>query len=116
MTCNLCKKMPAMFHTFVAQLGRSVPVCPHCLPHAGASIKVSTHGMGIPSIRMAAQPSIEDEFMNMFKTRSERVCCDTCGHDLIDLQRTTKLGCSDCYTAFEKQLAPMINSIHGGDV
>jgi len=114
MTCQLCKKSSAMFHTFVPQLGRSVPVCPGCLSHAGASIKISSHGFGIPSIQVT-RPSIEDEFTSMFKTRSERVCCDTCGHDLIDLQRTQKLGCSDCYTAFERQLAPMINSIHGGD-
>ena len=115
MTCNICRKSPAMFNTFVPTVGRSVPVCPACLTSGSGTIKITSHGIGIPSIRMTTSP-LEDEFASMFKTRSERVCCDTCGHDLIDLQRSTKLGCSDCYTAFERQLAPMIASIHGGDV
>jgi protein arginine kinase activator len=39
--------------------------------------------------------------------------CPTCGQTYAEFSRTGRLGCSDCYLAFDKQLEPLFRRIHG---
>jgi protein arginine kinase activator len=41
------------------------------------------------------------------------ICCPTCGLTDSDFRETGRLGCSDCYQTFYKQLAPLLKRIHG---
>lgn len=38
--------------------------------------------------------------------------CSGCGLTLADFRRMGKLGCSQCYTEFEKELEPLLKRIH----
>jgi protein arginine kinase activator len=40
--------------------------------------------------------------------------CRTCGLTLNQFRQTGLLGCPDCYTAFESQLAPLLQKAHEG--
>lgn len=39
--------------------------------------------------------------------------CPTCGCSYSDIAREGRVGCADCYTAFEKELERTIRSVHG---
>src|SRR2546421_12866816 len=40
--------------------------------------------------------------------------CPTCGTGYLEFRQTGLLGCSDCYRAFEHQLAPLLERAHEG--
>ncbi len=39
--------------------------------------------------------------------------CPTCGMKFVEIARTGKVGCADCYQAFYDRLLPTIHKIHG---
>ncbi|MDD5449456.1 MAG: UvrB/UvrC motif-containing protein [Candidatus Omnitrophica bacterium] len=41
--------------------------------------------------------------------------CPNCGFTYMDFKKIGRLGCSECYTAFKKNLAPLLKRIHGAD-
>ena len=42
-----------------------------------------------------------------------QVRCGSCGFDYSDFKRLGRLGCPECYRAFEKQLLPLLRQLHG---
>jgi len=46
---------------------------------------------------------------------SQTVKCSECGLSYQSFRKMGKLGCSACYEAFKKQLAPLLRRIHGSD-
>ncbi|MDH3215792.1 MAG: UvrB/UvrC motif-containing protein [Candidatus Krumholzibacteria bacterium] len=50
------------------------------------------------------------------QTQSEKmgkVQCPKCGFDYSNFKKSGRLGCSECYTAFETQLLPLLRQLHG---
>ena len=43
----------------------------------------------------------------------EDIICSVCNTSFEEYKKTGKLGCSKCYSAFEKQLKPIIEGIYG---
>ena len=41
--------------------------------------------------------------------------CPTCGRSIFDVQKTGRLGCSDCYEVFHDELNPVLRRIHGSN-
>lgn len=39
--------------------------------------------------------------------------CSTCGRTLKEVQKTGRLGCSDCYKVFKEELNPVLKKLHG---
>ncbi|MCL2570478.1 MAG: hypothetical protein FWE16_04715 [Firmicutes bacterium] len=120
MLCELCKKNRATIHKLSPMHGRSIAVCSGCLtkPQTVSFTVTSTnYGIGIgptitsiektitsfsPSISSLHQQSIE-----------KNIVCTNCAYELSAFKKTSKLGCSVCYTTFKTQLAPIIKQIHG---
>ncbi len=44
--------------------------------------------------------------------RPERKC-PSCGSDYASITKSGRVGCPECYTVFEDELAPLIQSVHG---
>jgi len=42
--------------------------------------------------------------------------CGTCSSKLSDFKRTGRLGCPDCYYAFEDELSSLLRKIHGSHI
>lgn len=42
-----------------------------------------------------------------------KVQCPSCGLTFAQFSQIGRLGCSDCFTAFEEQLTPLLRRIHG---
>lgn len=47
------------------------------------------------------------------KPQTEDKTCPTCGLTLTNLCKSGKVGCADCYSAFEHVLLPYIKKTHG---
>lgn len=41
------------------------------------------------------------------------VQCPRCGFDYSDFKKVGRLGCPECYAAFEAQLLPLVRQLHG---
>lgn len=39
--------------------------------------------------------------------------CSTCGQTIFDVQKSGRLGCSDCYEVFHDELNPVLRRVHG---
>ncbi|MCP3905631.1 MAG: hypothetical protein GY715_18550 [Planctomycetes bacterium] len=111
MNCDQCHK-PAVVHEVTVQGGVKTEV--HlCEEHAAAA-----------GFSVGVQPGPIDQLLTQFvvcsKTKGERprrtsrACCRTCGTSFASFRRTGLLGCSDCYTAFERHLAGMIERAQNG--
>lgn len=48
-----------------------------------------------------------------FSPLEQRKKCTLCGSSFDDVIREGKLGCSECYKVFERELKPSVEKIHG---
>lgn len=64
--------------------------------------------------------SAGDFFKELFQLsglpKVEKAVCSNCGMSLAQFEHTGELGCSECYKAFEKDIIPVLTSIHGNAV
>ena len=72
------------------------------------------------SFKPAADYDFENFFSNLWgaptpelKQPQNNSICKTCGTTLRDIQSRGKLGCSDCYSVFERILQRPLKEIHG---
>ena len=42
--------------------------------------------------------------------------CPNCGVRLVDLRKTGRVGCANCYEVFRKQILPLLKRVHGSVV
>lgn len=42
--------------------------------------------------------------------------CPSCGYTLMDIRENGRIGCSGCYEFFNKELAPLLQSVHNGNM
>lgn len=49
----------------------------------------------------------------LFEPNTKTTTCPSCGLSLEELYRSGRVGCADCYTAFEDILEPYIKKTHG---
>jgi len=47
------------------------------------------------------------------QSKASQMTCSSCGMSYEEFQRTGKLGCAQCYHAFEEELRPLLTRIHG---
>jgi len=129
MICHLCKLNQASFQKFVPSIGRSVPICSACIYSAQGGFKVQSatvniqtfmSGDGVTFIqkttsypRGRTRNNLNDYLTDKTGLASSITVCTNCASDFEMFNRTGRLGCSECYSAFEKQLAPLIKQIQG---
>ena len=63
--------------------------------------------------------SVGDLFNGFFNTPSSKPAddialqCGHCGMSIKEFKKTGRLGCANCYTAFEEQILPIIKKVQG---
>lgn len=104
-TCELCQKNAASVHyTEIsdAQVSKLF-ICRECaetrglLDEAAPSLEELMSSVSKPA-RRAATPHVGP--------------CPKCGLEFAEFQSQGRLGCSECYAAFETQLKPLLRQIH----
>ena len=105
--CDLCDK-PAVVHELTVKNGVKKEV--HlCEEHAAEA------GVAMPTQQPINQ--LLTHFVMSHSSKSGSVAkrsCPTCGITFGQFRQSGTLGCPDCYEAFEKQLAPLIERAQNG--
>ena len=106
MMCDKCKKHPATTHIKTVVNGRlsEINLCSFCAAEEGYGSfgKLSLANM---------LASMFGESIEGGKTTKER--CSCCQSTFADIVESGRVGCSECYTVFRKELMPSLNRLHG---
>ena len=110
--CDLCDK-PAVVHEVIVKSGvkKEVHLCEeHAAEHGMPAISTPQ-----PLNKMLTHFVIAQGQDAASKARASRkVACPGCGLTFSRFRQCGTLGCSQCYQAFEKQLAPLIGRSQAG--
>jgi protein arginine kinase activator len=107
--CDICKEGPAVIQlTEIEGSGvRQLHLCEKCAAERGVETSVS-----------AAKPQI-NEFLHTIHqqlpaSQTDAVRCTFCSSTMKDFRATGRLGCANCYDAFESSLRDLLRRVHGG--
>jgi protein arginine kinase activator len=108
--CQSCKAKPATVHftEIVNNNMSAMNLCAECAEKKGIDVqKPGNYGLGDLVAGLIDGAATSDS------ERISRVKCSTCGYEYSDFKRIGRLGCPDCYTAFESQLVAVLRHVHG---
>jgi len=111
MVCQMCGKNPATVHfTEIHDNTMSeIHVCERCAEEKGLHGSAQPHKFDIADL-------LAGMVDNMTQTDEERVGhvqCPRCGLPYSGFKETGRLGCAECYSAFQFQLRPLLRRVHG---
>ena len=110
MLCDICGKREATVHLteIINEKVTKLHLCEECARDKGAEMEdhfgLSDLLAGLADLGPAAASEAV-----------EAIKCPACGFTYQDFRKVGRLGCSECYEAFKKQLAPLLKRIHGSD-
>lgn len=113
MLCDICGKGEATVHLteIINEQVTKLHLCEDCAKEKGAEMEehfgLSDLLAGLSDVGMPGA-TIEPEVVEAIK-------CPNCGFTYQNFRKIGRLGCSLCYEAFKKQLAPLLKRIHGTD-
>ncbi len=108
--CQNCKTRPAKVHytEIVNNSMVAMSLCLECAEEKGIDVqKPGNYGLG------DLVAGLIDSAADSEAERISRVRCATCGYEYSDFKKIGRLGCPDCYTAFESQLLAVLRHVHG---
>lgn len=111
MICQICGKNPATVHFTEIHDNKmsEMHVCERCAEERGlqGAPKKQKFDFGdVVAGMVDGMTSTEEE-------RVGHVVCPRCAMPYSSFKETGRLGCADCYTAFQFQLRPLLRRIHG---
>jgi len=110
MLCNVCGKKEATVHLteIVNDQVTKLNLCEDCAKEKGAEMEehfgLSELLAGLTDMGTAVEPET-----------AIAIKCPNCGMTYQNFRKLGRLGCSVCYEAFKKELAPLLKRIHGSD-
>lgn len=110
MNCDICKTRPAKVHytEIVNNQMTKMNLCLECAEEKGVDVhKGGNFGLG------DLVAGLIDTAVDADAERIAKVRCPTCGFQYSDFKRIGRLGCPDCYDAFDSQLVPVLRHVHG---
>jgi len=115
MLCEVCKKNDATVHLteIINEKVTKLNLCEECAKQKGAEME---EHFGLGELLAGLTEFGETPAM---KTPSKEpvvtIKCSGCALTYADFKRTGRLGCSECYSAFQSKLLPLLKRIHGAD-
>ena len=112
MNCEECKQRPATVHLTQMYNGqkKELHLCEQCAAQKGAYMF---------DLAKFSLPNLLGTFLggNLGQQHMQAVgqarTCPNCGMNFADISQTGKLGCSECYAAFDSELEPTLRRVHG---
>lgn len=111
--CEECGENEACY-TISVMMGGEVTqrhLCADCMAKMNMTLAAGNVKHLLSAIMSAITGSVEEA--SPAAAPEEDVVCERCGTTLSQFTKSGKLGCPCCYTAFRKQLTPMLQQIHG---
>ena len=111
MLCQVCGKNPATVHFTEIHDNRmtEIHVCERCAEEKGLQAAPSPQKFDIADLLAG----MVDTMTSSDEERVGRVQCPRCSLLYSAFRETGRLGCAECYTAFQFQLRPLLRRIHG---
>ena len=111
MLCQICGKNQGTVHITEIHDNKmsEIHVCERCAEEKGLQ-------SGAPKQKFDIAQVLGDMMDSMSSTEEQRigrVQCPRCGLLYSSFKETGRLGCAECYTAFQFQLRPLLRRIHG---
>jgi protein arginine kinase activator len=106
MLCDVCKKNQAVVHytEVVNEKVKKLNLCEECAVSKGIGIQPP---FSIGELLGGLTPAGLE-----ISSAEKSITCHSCGMSLAEFKETGRMGCHQCYEAFNKTLMPMINNIH----
>ena len=108
--CKECGVRPSKIHytEIVNDNMVTMDLCAECAEARGIEPqKVGSYGLG-DLVAGLIDTTARTETEHIGKVR-----CPNCGYDYSSFKKVGRLGCPECYRAFEAQLMPLLRQIHG---
>jgi len=108
MLCDQCKERDAVVHLtqIVEAEVTQLHLCEKCAAAKGieTTVAMPKHPLGdfLHAVQQQASPALGDQ-----------VRCAYCQTSLRDFRATGRLGCAQCYSAFEGALRELLRRVHG---
>lgn len=118
MLCDDCKKNEACVHiTQISPEGKiDKNLCESCAAKYGNFLFNGTQQKNVSANDFLKGIFGSSALPKAQQTEAEEAAeltCPNCGMTYRDFQQTGKIGCSVCYSAFRRQLEPLLRRIHG---
>ncbi len=110
MLCDICNKKEATVHLteIVNDQVTKLNLCEECAREKNAEMEehfgLSELLAGLTDMGTAVEPEV-----------AISIKCPNCGMTYQNFRKLGRLGCSECYEAFKKELGPLLKRIHGSD-
>ena len=80
--------------------------------------QLQQRGIDVELVLIATQGDVQSFLSSLLtlissQSKASQMTCSSCGMSYEEFQRTGKLGCAQCYHAFEEELRPLLTRIHG---
>jgi len=113
MYCDDCKQRFATVHLTQMVNGKKTDIhlCTECAAKKGFLLFDTSNKFTIPNF-LGSFLGSDFNLQDMQSLPSTKTC-PNCGMSFADIRQTGKLGCSECYSAFDKELEPTLRRIHG---
>ena len=111
MLCQICGKNPATVHFTEIHDNKmsELHVCERCAEEKGMQASAKKHKFDIADLLAG----MVDGMTSTEEERVGHVQCPRCGLLYSAFKETGRLGCAECYAAFQFQLRPLLRRIHG---
>ena len=111
MLCQICGKNEATVHLTEIHDNKmsEIHVCERCAEDKGLHAPAAKQKFDIADLIAG----MVDSVTTTEEQRVGRVQCPRCGLLYSAFKETGRLGCADCYVAFQFQLRPLLRRIHG---
>jgi protein arginine kinase activator len=109
LVCDICGKLATVHLTqIINNQIQKVDLCEECAQQKGVT---DPEGFSLADFMAKnIQSTVGPE-----GTQGPALVCPSCGCTPRDFKRNGRLGCPDCYEAFETLITPMLKSMHRGD-
>jgi protein arginine kinase activator len=110
MSCDQCREREAVIHLtqIVNEQVTTLHLCEKCAAEKGVESPGSAVKTPLGSFLAAMGKGAEQP-----PTTRSADTCPRCGASFQDFRETGRLGCSDCYRAFEPPLRDLLRRLHG---
>jgi protein arginine kinase activator len=111
MLCQICGKNAASVHFTEINDNKmsELHVCERCAEEKGMQGTAKKHKFDIADLLAG----MVDGMTSTEEERVGHVQCPRCGLHYSAFKETGRLGCAECYQAFQFQLRPLLRRIHG---
>lgn len=101
-----CRNCPKVATLHITEIVKGAVQEHHLCEDCARPFLEKTQGSPAPSPGgKSAEEEIDEQVANL--------TCPSCGMSYKEFRNVGRLGCSHCYTAFQEELMPLIENIHG---